>query len=207
MTALVLRALHWNRALSMDLTVMREVALLRSHNLSRAILWMTHAGDGGWLTVLSLAAGLAMVLRGRLAWAFYLWGTSVGAALSSSMVKHLVMRHRPNAALHHALAMATSWSLPSGHAMQSAAVYSALAVLAFEAGLRWKWQVALALATLTAVVAFSRVYLGVHYPTDVFIGCGLGLAWPLGLRSLMVGQSELVRAPIAAEATGERLTP
>src|SRR5690606_17364220 len=80
------------------------------------------------------------------------------------------------------LAPETSFSFPSGHAMQSMALATALLVLAWNT--RWRWPVLLAGAAFTGIVGLSRVYLGVHFPSDVLAGWCASLAWAVGLALL-----------------------
>jgi undecaprenyl-diphosphatase len=72
-----------------------------------------------------------------------------------------------------------SSSFPSGHAMSAAIVYSTVAYLAARLHRRkWaRWLVMTAALFLIALISFSRMYLGVHYPSDVITGVAIGLAW------------------------------
>jgi undecaprenyl-diphosphatase len=65
-----------------------------------------------------------------------------------------------------------TYSFPSGHAMGSMALVAALAVLAWPT--RWRWWAIVLGSTFTLLVGFSRLYLGVHYPSDIAAGAALG---------------------------------
>jgi undecaprenyl-diphosphatase len=98
-----------------------------------------------------------------------------GAALLATVIKPIVCRPRPPV---KPVAQVSSFSFPSEHAAQAAAIYLALALLV---GARWPavWRCLLVAAAivLAVVVSASRLYLGVHYPTDVAAGLLLGWAW------------------------------
>lgn len=104
---------------------------------------------------------------------------AAGGGLVNHLLKAVFGRARPEIVPH--LTTVGSPSFPSGHAMLSAAVYLALAVLLARI-LRRRWAkiyvVSVGLAT-TGVVGFTRVYLGVHYPSDVLGGWLAGIAWAL----------------------------
>jgi undecaprenyl-diphosphatase len=70
-------------------------------------------------------------------------------------------------------------SFPSGHAMSAMAVYGLAALLLARAHPQQRWSIWLSAATLIALIGFSRVYLGVHWPTDVLAGfvTGFALVW------------------------------
>jgi membrane-associated phospholipid phosphatase len=106
------------------------------------------------------------------------WALSVsGAALLNLLAKHAFARTRPD--LWIAILPETTFSFPSGHAMQSMAVVAALTLLAWPT--HWRWA-ALVLGTcFVFLVALSRVYLGLHYPSDILGGWTASLVWVIGL--------------------------
>ncbi|XXF77573.1 phosphatase PAP2 family protein [Myxococcaceae bacterium GXIMD 01537] len=106
-------------------------------------------------------------------------GATLGGTLLNVALKHLFARPRPTVVPH--LTEVASASFPSGHAMLSAIVYltlgALLAQLTEHRRLRFYalgWAV-----LLTLLIGLTRVYLGVHYPTDVLGGWVAGLAWAL----------------------------
>jgi len=102
---------------------------------------------------------------------------ALGSALLPIVVKVIVARPRPT--IEH-LSHLTSLSFPSEHTTQASAIYLTIAILlSKDINRRWR-EVVIALAVLIALaVAWSRVYLGVHYPTDVTAGLLLGWGWAL----------------------------
>ena len=145
--------------------------------LNGAMRLVTDLGAAGVLVPLVLAAGLAWRWR-RGSWRplGLLAGAAAGAWVVQVAVKQLVERPRPPASL--ALSHATGFAFPSGHATDAAAVYGMLAVLLARSGRPAArvaaWAVA---AALIALVGLSRLYLGVHWLSDVVAGAGLGAAW------------------------------
>jgi undecaprenyl-diphosphatase len=136
---------------------------------------------GSWpvlvLFVLAVAGSL-LVRRQYHALALLLVAT-IGGILLNDLLKEAFARPRPPSALH--LTEVRSLSFPSGHAMESATIYLMLAALmARLVVLRVLKLYFIGLAFfLTFVVGLSRVYLGVHYPSDVLAGWTAGLAWAL----------------------------
>ena len=130
---------------------------------------------GRWGIVAAVAGVLAARRRWR--WVIYLALTAAGGALLNLELKRYFARARP--AVAEMLRSAHGYSFPSGHAMGSAVVFAALAYLAYRAARSWSAAAAaLALAaTLIASVALSRVYLGVHWISDVAAGITAGLIW------------------------------
>lgn len=102
---------------------------------------------------------------------------AVGGLLISFGLKHLIGRPRPDLISHGT--QVYSLSFPSSHAMMSAAVYYAVGLLARESVVlrRRKVNTVFFLALLIALIGISRVYLGVHWPTDILAGWILGVLW------------------------------
>lgn len=136
---------------------------------------------GGYLVLLMttlFVVGFLALERRRLLMLVVL-ASSIGGGVLSMLLKNAFERPRPAVVSH--LVPVASASFPSGHAMASAAIYVTLAALLARTTTRWAvrlYFLAVALG-LTGIVGVSRVYLGVHYPTDVLAGWTAGTAWAL----------------------------
>jgi len=169
-----------------DLWVMQQ--LRHSDDLIQPIgpAWLIGAGREitalGGISVLTLVvlAVVGYLFRQR---AFEAVGlvliATLGGTQLSFMLKLFFGRERPDAALH--LVTVHSPSFPSGHAMLSAVVYLTLGALLAQVVPRRadKMYFIVVAFVLTLLIGLSRVYLGVHYPTDVLAGWSVGLAWAL----------------------------
>ena len=113
---------------------------------------------------------------------FLAW-VMLGSTVMVQLIKRLIARPRPGAGLIEAL----GYSFPSGHAAAAAAGWTAMALILGLLTDRWRARVGLAAtAVLIAVlVGLSRVYLGVHEPTDVLGGWALGVTWMAGVTAAM----------------------
>ena len=100
-----------------------------------------------------------------------------GSALLNLGAKQLFARERPS--LWEAIAPETTFSFPSGHAMGSMTLAMVLVLLAWRT--RWRGWVVVAMALFVPMVGASRVYLGVHYPSDILAGWAAALAWVSGV--------------------------
>jgi undecaprenyl-diphosphatase len=140
---------------------------------------ITSLGGATVLVLLSVGAigYLLMNRRGRAA--LFVTVSVAGGSLISAALKEIFDRPRPDL-LPHAVEV-TSASFPSGHAMLAMTTYLTLgAVLAeVEERRRFKVYVLLWAALLALLVGLSRIYLGVHWPTDVLAGWCVGSAWAL----------------------------
>lgn len=140
---------------------------------------VTALGGYAFLTLL-LTAVVGFLFLGRHRSAGWLvLAATLGGWFLSTAFKGAFARPRPDFVPH--LSYATSSSFPSGHAMMATVVYLTLgALLARLVKARWaKWYFVGVGTVLTLLVGASRVYLGVHYPTDVLAGWSAGLAWAL----------------------------
>jgi undecaprenyl-diphosphatase len=114
--------------------------------------------------------------RGRRRLALYLVVTVVGGGLVDSAVKVLVNRPRP--IVDHPIATAWGQSFPSGHAMSSTVAYGALLLVFLPAiPRRWHIRAIAGVVALVLAIGLSRLFLGVHFVSDVIGGYVLGLAW------------------------------
>lgn len=159
---------------------------LRSPWLNDLAVEFTSLGSATLIIVIILIAETVLLLARLRSRAVQLLLAASGAGITMLLTKWVFARPRPEP-LHHVIAEA-GFSFPSGHSLEAAAVYFTIALLACrhfrEAGARF---VLLTFATLISTgVAASRVYLGVHYPSDVTAGLCLGVAWALMVQALAV---------------------
>ncbi len=140
---------------------------------------LTALGSAPVLVLVVLAVAGFLVARRQYHALGLLMVATVGGILLNEVLKAAFARPRPPASFH--LTEVRSMSFPSGHAMESAIIYLTLAaLLARLVRTRTLRLYFIAVAfLLTFVVGLSRVYLGVHYPTDVLAGWTAGLGWSL----------------------------
>ena len=140
---------------------------------------VTSLGSTLSLTLASLAAGAWLLYRRRVALTVYLALTMiVGTALRYEL-KLGFARARPDSALHRV--SVDTFSFPSSHAMMSTIACLTLGGLALRfAPSRFKAPILTVALGLPLLIGFTRVYLGVHWPSDVVAGWAAGVAWAAG---------------------------
>jgi undecaprenyl-diphosphatase len=142
-----------------------------------ALLDLTALGGPTVLGLVTFAVMGFLVLQARYRTALVILITASSGELVNHAMKDFFMRPRPTVVPH--LRDVVSTSFPSGHAMESAIIYLTLGAMLMrvaESRLTKVYCLAVALV-LTFLVGVSRVYLGVHYPTDVVGGWILGFVW------------------------------
>ncbi|WP_421915229.1 phosphatase PAP2 family protein [Mesorhizobium sp.] len=147
--------------------------------LEGAVRDITSLGSASVLVLITAAVIIYLLLVRRWGTALFMFVAVAGGQVLSSLLKFGIDRPRPELVSH--LVNETSLSFPSGHAMLSAVTYLTLGSLAarFLHGRTTKIYV-LALAVLTTLlVGVSRIYLGVHWPSDVLAGWCAGFAWAM----------------------------
>ncbi|HEX9106528.1 MAG TPA: phosphatase PAP2 family protein, partial [Longimicrobiales bacterium] len=164
------------------LTQLDRVLAARLHALAtpggvevfRAISWL---GSPVTWSVLSAVMLVALLARRRWLLAGGWAAAILGGGVLDLALKLLV--HRPRPAFSDAFAVAAGWSFPSGHSMGALVGYGMLAYLALlEVRRGWERVAVMAVAaTLIALIGFSRLYLGVHYFSDVVGGYAAGVVW------------------------------
>jgi membrane-associated phospholipid phosphatase len=144
--------------------------VVREHPLVVDVLvFVTGFGRPQALAVASVLVAAVLVATGRPRLAVFVVVATIGAWLVDNALKDLVGRSRP--AFDDPLARSSGASFPSGHAMVAGAAYGAVAIV-----VRRRW-VTMTMAVVVAVIAMTRVALGVHWLTDVLVGAALGAAW------------------------------
>lgn len=152
-----------------------------SPTLTSVMRFVTALGSTQTLVVLGLCAVTIFFVAGRRRDLFLFAVTMAGASVLNVMLKLSFGRARPTAFFDTPLP--SSYSFPSGHALLSLCFYGALAVavaprLRRPAARAAVWAAA---GLLAALIGFSRIYLGVHYPSDVVAGYAAALVWVMSV--------------------------
>lgn len=167
-----------------DLSIQEAFFSLRNEPLSFLIKALTHCGDT--ITIIALCA-LLLILPNRLKYGLPVSLAALGGVAIYKPMKHLFLRARPDVSLH--LVEQGGYSFPSGHSVTSVVVYGLLIYLVRKHCKNDKLKNGLTvLFTVFAVgIGPSRIYVGVHWPTDVLCG------WLIGGAVLLIAITILER--------------
>jgi membrane protein DedA with SNARE-associated domain/membrane-associated phospholipid phosphatase len=162
---------------SFDLAVATALHDLATPPLTTFFLIVTALGSIETIALVSLLGAVVFGVRRR--WLYLgTWLAAVaGSAALNQLLKALFGRPRPY--FEHPLVLETSYSFPSGHAMESLVLYGMLAYFAVLTLKTWRTRTAIVFGTglLVLLIGFSRLYLGVHYFSDVVAGYAAGGVW------------------------------
>ncbi len=181
--------LTWELTTSEDLSTfdtasIRLVEGMRVTSMNGAAVDFTALGSVTLGVLISGVAITLMLLARDRAGALHLALAGLGSAVWTQVFKGIVNRPRPT--IVSRLVEVDGLSYPSGHSLSAAAIYLTLAILATRHFKNWGARLVILLIAVTVIlgVGFSRVYLGVHYPSDTLSGMSLGAAWALILAGL-----------------------
>ncbi|MGR9087011.1 MAG: phosphatase PAP2 family protein [Gammaproteobacteria bacterium] len=141
---------------------------------------ITALGSPAVLGLFVLITVVFLFLADQKRLSLFMLAATTGGTLVAALLKTGFDRPRPNLSLDGVYVYTASF--PSGHAMVSALVYLTLGAMIarLTPRVRLKLYVLTVSFMLTALVGFSRIYLGVHWPSDVLAGWAAGAAWALG---------------------------
>jgi len=153
-----------------DAVVASNVTAWRG-SLDWPMVALTRSGEGKWMALACVAAVIALFSFRKRREAAFVAACGIAGGLLSTALKLAFQRTRPEATAGYLIDLPSSFSFPSGHAMGSACVAGSLAIVAF-ALLRspWRWLALIAAFFYIVGVGVSRVYLGVHFASDVLGG-------------------------------------
>lgn len=172
-----------------DEPLLRAAHALATPELDTLFVAISAIGFGWGVIPADILLVLGLTLRRRLGEASYAAIATGGSGLLNFAAKHTFERERP--ALWTSVAPEATYSFPSGHAMASATFACVVTVLCWRSPAR---PAVFAVASLFVLaVGVSRVYLGVHYPSDVLAGWMAAVAWALGVHLVMSGGRRLRR--------------
>lgn len=168
-----------------DNAILRWIYQLASPELTDAMLAVTATGGFIAVPVLMVIFAAGFWYYHRRAKAVILLVTITTLAAMNLVLKLLFERPRPD--LRPELVDTSTFAFPSGHAMLSSALAFTLVALLWHS--RWRWLVVMFAAVYVSAVGFSRLYLGVHYPTDVIAGWCISGAWVVLVLAVLRGRA------------------
>lgn len=165
--------IHRQEALVFDVPVLQY-----AHGLSRASLdflfgLISKLGYQWGVVPFDIALVLALTVLRRFREASFAALALGGSGLLNIAAKQFFARERPS--LWESIAPEHNYSFPSGHAMGSMTLAAVLILLCWPT--RWRWAAIVLMIPFTVLVGFSRLYLGVHYPSDILAGWAVATAW------------------------------
>ena len=161
-----------------DFSVEHMLFLSRTPLGVRLFSLVTELGGGVFVIAVLLITCIVLWKQRLLPYAIGASISVAGAVATSEILKRLVERARPPLEWH--AVVETSYSFPSNHSTAAAALYGFLAYLVWHlAPQKWRGVVVALLVIIVLMIGFSRMYLGVHYPTDVFGGFVIGTLFAL----------------------------
>ncbi|MDP2528055.1 phosphatase PAP2 family protein [Maribacter dokdonensis] len=160
-----------------DTAITDYIVSRRTPGLTNYFKFMTNVGDTyGYLIVLSIFLLVSLLVFKR--WKYIVQATLVLAlaTVSNMMLKRFIDRARPG--IEHLVSVETL-SYPSGHAMSAMAFYGFLIflVIKFDIQKVFKYLLVIVLLTVILSIGISRIYLGVHFPSDIAGGFIAGFIW------------------------------
>jgi undecaprenyl-diphosphatase len=164
-----------------DVPILLAIHLTASPQLNALAATLTKFGV--YWGVFPVASVMVLVLLIRRRWRSltYLLTTLLGSIIINRSVKVLLHRVRPH--LWVSPAPELDFGFPSGHAMSSMTLVAALVILTW--GSYWCWMVLIFGGLFVLAIGWTRLYLGVHYPSDIVAGWMASIAWAVGVSLLI----------------------
>lgn len=167
---------HELEALYFDAPLLWTLHDLHAPGLDRFFVLLSKLGYEWFLIPADVLIVAALLWRRRWREASFVAICFVGSALLNVGSKQFFQRDRPS--LWESIAPESTFSFPSGHAMGSMTLAITVVLLAWNT--RWRWPVLVLAPSFSLLVSVSRVYLGVHYPSDILAGWCAALVWVVG---------------------------
>lgn len=176
-----------------DKSILLSIHATATPQLDRIAVTLTKLG--GFKGVLPVAGVISLVWLYRRQWRSltYWLVTLLGSRLLEIQAKEFLHRVRPS--LWESLSPKSSYSFPSGHAMASMTFVAALVILTW--GTRWRWLMLALGSAFVVAIGWTRLYLGVHFPSDILAGWTAALAWAIGVS--LVLKPRLFQPSVAIE--------
>lgn len=165
--------LYDRKPFEFDQPILQFVHAMASAGFDRVFLLASKLGYEWGVIPVDILLVLTLALKRRVREGLFAGVALGGAALLNIAAKQSFARERPT--LWESISPEHSFSFPSGHAMGSMTLAVVCVLLAWRT--RWRWPALIGAGTFAVMVGLSRVYLGVHYPSDILAGWAAASAW------------------------------
>ena len=173
--------IHEAEAFHFDAALLLRMHAMASPALNGFFVLMSKLGYQWGVIPVDILIVAALLLRRRWRKAAFAATAFIGSALLNLGSKQIFQRERPS--LWESIAPESTFSFPSGHAMGSMTLVLTLVFLTWRT--RWRWPVVALVSGFVVSVGLSRVYLGVHYPSDILGGWCAAMIWVTGVYTVM----------------------
>ncbi|ABA24624.1 Phosphoesterase, PA-phosphatase related protein [Trichormus variabilis ATCC 29413] len=160
-----------------DLPILVTLHAVKLPNLDIFAAILTKFGSFWTIAPTLTVIGLILLLQRRWRSLSYLLITAAGSATINRTAKIFWHRVRPH--LWESVAPEFDYSFPSGHAMTSMTLIAILVVLTW--GSTWRWLTVILGSVYILAIGWTRLYLGVHFPSDIIAGWMVAIAWAIGV--------------------------
>ena len=176
---MILASHIWNQGngWGWDIPVLQAIHETAQPKLDAIALTLTPLGITWGVLPVLLVVGCILLYQRHWRSLLYLIMTPLGSALLNRLAKLYFHRERPQ--LWDVLTPDTSYAFPSGHAMSSMTLVVVLIILVWQT--QWVWLTLIGGGCFTLAIGWTRIYLGMHYPSDIVAGWMLAIAWSLSM--------------------------
>ncbi|HEY9601101.1 MAG TPA: phosphatase PAP2 family protein [Allocoleopsis sp.] len=164
-----------------DVPILLAIHQTASPQLDVFATTLTKLGVFWGVFPVAFSIGLGFLLRRRWRSLTYLIVTLLGSIVINRTAKVLLHRVRPH--LWQSPAPEYDYGFPSGHAMSSMVFVAVLVILSWHT--RWRWIILAIGSIFVLAIGWTRLYLGVHFPSDILAGWMASLAWAIGVNLLI----------------------
>lgn len=174
--AFVATAIHLHTITGFDDAVIHAVQGMEAPWLTAVMKTFTHIGSTAAVGLLAAVGLIWLLLIRHRAQAFLFASVLAGTGIFNQLLKFIFQRERPD---FHRLVEIGGYSFPSGHTMMAFSLYTILAYIIWR-NLKTLWSRVLVIAAaafMIFMIAVSRIYLGVHYPSDIVGGAIASALW------------------------------
>jgi membrane-associated phospholipid phosphatase len=172
---------HKKAVFPFDAPMLNGLHAVATPALDRFFILMTHVGYSWGVIPIDAFLLLFLALRRRFRDGLFFGVAVIGSAALNIVAKNHYARARPE--LWISLRPETTYSFPSGHAMGSATLAVSAILLCWPT--RWRWPAMIVSTAFVVLVGLSRIYLGVHYPSDILAGWTAAISWTIGMYALV----------------------